>query len=205
MAEKTVRPIRTEDFDTLMRLEEEIFGAEGGKHAAPAGSAPGQPEVEAVLGPYYVRLCCEFFQESCFIAFDGETPAGYVLCFVRGGEAYCTTLAVAPAYQGTRVAFLLIRSLVAWLLPRVEACWFTVKEDNLQARSLHAALGAREVGVREAFYGPGDRRLVSRIDRDGFERLRARFERMGLVAPLLHAAPGPAAAATGRLAGLGAA
>jgi ribosomal protein S18 acetylase RimI-like enzyme len=178
MAEKTVRPIRPEDFETLMRMEEEVFGAEG----------------ESVLGPYYVRLCCEFFQESCFVALDGEVPAGYVLCFVRGREAYCTTLAVAPAYQGTRVAFLLLRGLIAALAPRVDACWFTVKEDNLQARSLHAALGAREVGVREAFYGPGDRRLVSRIDRDGFERLRARFERMGLVAPDGHPAA-PAAAA----------
>jgi ribosomal protein S18 acetylase RimI-like enzyme len=172
MAEKTVRPIRSEDFETLMRMEEEVFGAED----------------EGVLGPYYVRLCCEFFQDSCFIAFDAEVPAGYVLCFVRGREAYCTTLAVAPAHQGSRVAFLLLRALVAAIVDRCDACWFTVKEDNLQARSLHAALGAREVGVRDAFYGPGDRRLVSRIEKEGFERLRARFERMGLVAPRAAAA-----------------
>ena len=166
MSEKTVRPLRAEDYEALMHLEQDVFGKEG----------------EAVLGPYYVRLCCEFFQESCFVAHDGHTPVGYVLCFVRGREAYCTTLAVAPSHQGSRVAFLLIRELVASLLPRCDSCWFTVKEDNLQARSLHSALGATEVGTREAFYGPGDRRLVSRIDREGFERLRARFERMGLVA-----------------------
>jgi ribosomal protein S18 acetylase RimI-like enzyme len=181
MSERTVRPLRPEDFPTIMRLEEEIFGAEG----------------EPLLGPYYVRLCCEFFQDSCFVAYDGDAPAGYVLAFVKEREAYCTTLAVAPAYQGTRIAFLLIRSLIAAIAPRVDACWFTVKEDNLQARSLHAALGANEVGVREDFYGPGDRRLVSRIEREGFERLRARFERMGLVSP----ADRPVAATPTRLAG----
>src|SRR6266545_2308853 len=107
MPNRTIRALCHDDFAPLMQLEEEIFGRLG----------------EGVLGPYYVRLCCEFFPEWCFIA----------------------------------------------------------EEDNVAARALHAALGAREVGIREDFYGPGDRRLLSRIDRDGFERVRARLRRLGLV------------------------
>lgn len=165
MTNRTIRALRPDDFATLMALEEEIFGAAG----------------DGVLGPYYVRLCCEFFSEWCFLAEEDGRAVGYVLSFVKGREAYCTTLGVLPRHQGTRVAFQLVRTLIAALGDRCESCWFTVKEDNVAARALHAALGAKEVEVRENFYGPGDRRLVSRIDRDGFERVRGRLQRLGLV------------------------
>jgi ribosomal protein S18 acetylase RimI-like enzyme len=167
MSHYTIRTLVTEDFAALARLENDVFAAMG----------------EAVLCPHYLRLCTEIFSESCFLALDGEQPIGYLLSFMRGREAFCTTLAVVPEYQRTRVTVQLIGAFVRHVVERVDVCWFTVKEDNAPARALHRMLGAVEVGRRTDYYGPGDERLVAKIDRAVFEQMRGKYERLGFLSP----------------------
>jgi ribosomal protein S18 acetylase RimI-like enzyme len=106
-----------------------------------------------------------------------------LLSFVQGREACCTTLAVIPEYQRKRVTVELIGAFVRFIIDRVDLCWFTVKEDNAPARAVHAMLGAVEVERKRDYYGPGDERIVSKIDRATFERMRAKYERLGFVPP----------------------
>lgn len=160
-----VRPLRSDDFAAIMDLERRIF----------SDDPPGE------LGPYYVRLCCDAFADCCFVVLDDEAIVGYLLSFIRGREVHCTTLAVLPAFQGSRAVALLLRAFVRRVIDVVDNCWFTVSPDNGAARALHATLGAEEIGVREDYYGPGDLRIVSRIDGTRFEALRRRYERLGLV------------------------
>jgi ribosomal protein S18 acetylase RimI-like enzyme len=167
-----IRSLCADDFDALVVLERDIFGALG----------------EAVLCPHYLRLCCEVFADSCFIIFDEDRAVGYLLGFIRDRRAHCTTLAIHPEYQRRRATTQLIGTFVKAIIDRVDECWFTVKDDNLAARSLHAFLGAREVGRRCDYYGPGDERIVACIDREGFERMRARYLRLGVTTTQLDVA-----------------
>jgi [ribosomal protein S18]-alanine N-acetyltransferase len=179
MAHLEVRALTPNDFATLQMMEREIFGSAG----------------EDTLCSYYLRLCTDFFAHTCFIAFVDDVPAGYLLSFMRDNEAYCTTLAIYPKYRRTRVITMLIGAFLRAILDHVDRVRFTVKPDNIEARALHRMLGAVEVETRTDFYGPGDERIVSMIDRATFERMRPKYERIGILErrdPAQHVGAAPA-------------
>lgn len=173
MATFHVRSLESSDFAALQQLERALFG---------------ESDSAGVLCPHYLRLCTEFFANTCCIALADGRPVGYLLCFVRDREAYCTTLAVSAAYQRTRVTSMLLAAFVTEIVDRVDVVWFTVDPNNAPARALHRMLGAAEVGLVNDFYGPGDHRLVSKIDRSMLERLRPKYERLGLLPRIARAA-----------------
>jgi ribosomal protein S18 acetylase RimI-like enzyme len=165
-----VRNLQSSDFSDLMDLEAQVVGRDG----------------QSELGPYYVRLCCDFFSPECFVVTYGDQIVGYLLSFIRDREAYCTTLAVTPPHQGGRAVHLMIRAYVGSIIGRIDRCWFTLRAGNDAARALHAALGAEEVGVRTDFYGPGTERIVACIDPERVVTLRNQYKRLGLI-PGRHA------------------
>lgn len=161
-----VRPLASCDYAHLQALEKALWGED----------EVGQ------LCPYYLRLCTEHYADWCFIAFDGETPAGYVLNFPNRKINYCATLAVLPQYQKTRVNYLLIRAMVTKLFEEgMEECRFCVEPDNHEARSVHESLGARVVSEMDDYYHKGDKRLWSVIDKASIQRMGARYSRLKLV------------------------
>ncbi len=167
MTRYEIRTLTSDDFSALVAMEQDIFGTAD----------------EELLCAHYIRMCCDFFNDTCFIALAEGRPVGYLLGFVNGNRGYCSTLAIHPDFQASRVVMLLIRSFICAIAPRADSCWFTVKSDNMAARRLHKVLGATEVTVRKDFYGPGDERIVSSIDREAFNRLREKYQRLGLIEP----------------------
>jgi ribosomal protein S18 acetylase RimI-like enzyme len=167
MAQLEVRALTPNDFVALQTMEREIFGSAG----------------EEILCSYYLRLCTDFFSHTSFVVIADGAPAGYLLGFMRDNEAYCTTLAIYPRFRRTRAITMLMGAFLRAIIDHVDSLRFTVKPDNVEARALHRMLGAIEVETRSDFYGPGDERIVSKIDRATFERMRPKYERIGILEP----------------------
>jgi ribosomal protein S18 acetylase RimI-like enzyme len=156
-----VRTLRSEDFEAVRQLETAIFGGAG----------------YDLLCPYYVRLCTDFYADTCFLALADGGPVGYILCLVRDREAYCPRLGVRADVQGTGAAMRLMGAVVRTLIERrFDRIWFTVKPDNTHARALYQRIGAVECGTRRGFFAPGDELIVHELDRHALERLHHRLE-----------------------------
>lgn len=99
-----------------------------------------------------------------FLAREGETPLGVILCRIAAGEMEVLTLGVRPEGRRRGVARALMEAaLGAARQTGVESCFLEVAVDNTAACALYAGLGFSRAGIRRRYYDRGPEGLIDAL------------------------------------------
>jgi ribosomal-protein-alanine N-acetyltransferase len=137
-ARVTLRPMRSDDLDSVGRIEEASFA---------------KPWVRAAFEREFS------LPQSCMrVAVGGDgRVVGYIVFWRVVHEIHLLDLAVAPSFRRCGVAGCLLDELLGQaeigLAVRVE---LEVSAGNAAARAFYATRGFKEFGLRADYYGPGD-------------------------------------------------
>lgn len=78
---------------------------------------------------------------------------GYFVAMTVLDEVHLLNITVAPAHQRQGWARILLDALALWARQRqAQWIWLEVRESNARARSIYAAHGFQEVGLRKNYY-----------------------------------------------------
>ena len=78
---------------------------------------------------------------------------GYFVAMIVLDEVHLLNITVAPARQRQGWARILLDALALWARQRkAQWIWLEVRESNVRARSIYAAHGYQEVGLRKNYY-----------------------------------------------------
>lgn len=146
MPEFHVRPLRSSDFDRVLWLERELFGAGAWTYGMLADELAG-------LGRWYVVATVD---EPGTI---GPDPVvGYAGLWFDGDDAQVMTIGVAKNYQRGGVGRLLLDELVAHARKlRAQAVLLEVRVDNEPALAMYRRFGFEVLAVRKRYYQPEDK------------------------------------------------
>jgi len=149
-----LRPMTDADIDPILRLEQEVFGAESWSRQMLAGELSQQP-----ASRYYLVA-----EEE-----DGQV-AGYAGLLGAGWQGDVLTLAVAAGRWGRGIGTALLRALLAEAARRgCTEVFLEVRTDNKRAQELYRRHDFTEIGIRRGYYQPsGADALVMRrtLERD---------------------------------------
>jgi ribosomal-protein-alanine N-acetyltransferase len=149
MTQAEFRPMTTADLDTVLALEQELFGEEAWSRQMLAGELGQQP-----ASRYY--LVAEL---------DGKI-VGYAGLLAAGGQGDVLTIAVATARWGHGIGTELLDRLLAEARRRgCTEVFLEVRADNARAQRLYRWRGFTDIGIRRAYYQPsGTDAIVMRLD-----------------------------------------
>ena len=93
---------------------------------------------------------------KAWIAYDEDTPLGFILCQIVPKEAEILTLCVSPARRRQRIAEALLRCMIEEARGQSGAKIFLeVAADNIAARKLYEQSGFTITGTRAGYYKRG--------------------------------------------------
>jgi [ribosomal protein S18]-alanine N-acetyltransferase len=145
----TLRTMTAADLDTVLVLEDELFGEDAWSRRMLEGELAEQPRSR-----YYL------------VADDAGAIAGYGGLLVAATQADVLTLAVAADRWGQGIGSALLEALLAEAERRkCTEVFLEVRTDNTRAQRLYRRYGFGQIGVRKGYYQPsGADALVMRRD-----------------------------------------
>lgn len=146
LASVRLRPMQRADLDAVLAIETRAF-------AQPWSRSFFEKELSAS-------------QARCTVAVDDDTAqlVGYTICWRVLDELHLLNVAVHPEHRGAAIG----RRLVEHVLDDGRAtggrvAYLEVRAGNVSARRLYRRLGFRDLGVRRAYYGPGQDAIVMEL------------------------------------------
>ncbi|MCL1899897.1 MAG: GNAT family N-acetyltransferase [Promicromonosporaceae bacterium] len=151
-----IRPLRAEDFDRVLELEQALFGQSAWTQRMLAEELGGwgrwyvvaaQP-VEQAVG----RLAAGHVAAR---AAEQSRVVGYAGLWFDGEIAQVMTLGVDPGHQRAGVGRALMEALITRSRAlRASAVWLEVAVTNAAALALYEELGFTRQGIRRRYYQP---------------------------------------------------
>lgn len=157
--EVRLRPLASADFDRVLDLEHELFGAGAWTYGMLADELAG-------LGRWYV--VAEPVDAAERYGVGNRPVIGYAGLWFDGEVAQVMTIGTARAYQGRGVGRRLLQALVDRSRAlRARALFLEVAVDNAHALALYEQFGFERLGVRKRYYQPEDKDAYTmRMDLD---------------------------------------
>ena len=151
-----LRPMQRTDLDAVLAIEERAF-------PQPWSRSFFEKELAAS-------------QAACTVAVagDGQTAVvapkvepkilGYSVCWRVLDELHLLNVAVHPEHRGGTIGRRLVEAVLDdGRLTGARVVYLEVRAGNVAARRLYRRLGFRDLGVRRAYYGPGQDAIVMEL------------------------------------------
>jgi [ribosomal protein S18]-alanine N-acetyltransferase len=148
----SLRPMQRADLDAVLAIEERAF-------PQPWSRSFFEKELAAS-------------QAACTVAVtggDGRAPGatsivGYTVCWRVLDEVHLLNVAVHPRHRGGAIGRRLVEAVLdGGRATGARVVYLEVRAGNVAARRLYRRLGFRDLGVRRAYYGPGQDAIVMEL------------------------------------------